>query len=239
MTVAGTGESVGERVGVDGSAISSLRFDSDDSKSLIRRGAGYWRYIPAGGGVRFLTWYDYEVRFGAVGRLLDRIVFRPLMGWATAWSFDRLRLWIEEEQLPEASFAFASIHAVARITIAFVWFWQGLVPKLMFHDIGEKMMLARSGGSVSLLPWVGGVEVVAALAILLTWRRPKVLLLNIALMFIALGVVALKSQEYLWEAFNPVTLNLAVIGLSVAGYFAGKRAPFAGRCLRVKPRGEQ
>ncbi|HMH14734.1 MAG TPA: DoxX-like family protein [Edaphobacter sp.] len=65
------------------------------------------------------------------------------------------------------------------------------------------------------------------------------LLVNIALMIVALGVVALKSPEYLWEAFNPVTLNLAIIGLSLAGYVAGKRSPFAGRCLRVKPRGEQ
>lgn len=239
MSVAGTGESIGERVGVDGSAVSSLSFDSDDLKSLIRRGAGYWRYIPIDGGMRFLTWYDYEVRFGVAGRLADRLVFRPLMGWATAWSFDRLRLWIEEDQTPEASFAFASIHAVARVTIALIWFWQGLVPKLIFRDIGEKMMLVRSGGSVDLLPWLGSVEVAIALVTLLTWRRPKVLLLNIALMVVALGVVALQSSEFLWEAFNPVTLNLAVIGLSLAGYVAGKRSPFAGRCLRVKPRGEQ
>lgn len=239
MSVAGTGESVGERIGVDGSAISSLRFDSNDPKSLIRRGAGYWRYIPTDASMRFLTWYDYEVRFGAIGRLVDRMIFRPLMGWATAWSFDRLRLWIEEDQTPEVSVAFASIHAVARVTIAFIWFWQGLVPKLIFRDIGEKMMLVRSGGSVNLLPWLGGVEVVLALISLLTWRRQKMLLVNIALMIVALGVVALKSPEYLWEAFNPVTLNLAIIGLSLAGYVAGKKSPFAGRCLRVKPRGEQ
>jgi DoxX-like family len=238
MSVAGTGESVGERVGADGSAISSLRFDSDDPKSLIRRGAGYWRYIPVDGSTRFLTWYDYEARFGIAGRLVNRMVFRPLMGWATAWSFDRLRLWIEEDQTPEASFALASIHAVARVTIAFIWFWQGLIPKLIFRDIGEKVMLAQSGVPANVLPWLGGVEVVIALVTLLTWRRPKMLLVNIALMVVALGAVALKSPEYLWEAFNPVTLNLPVVGLSLAGYVAGKRTPFAGRCLRVKPRGE-
>jgi hypothetical protein len=239
MSIAGTGESVGERAGGDGSAISSLRFDSDDPKSLIRRGTGYWRYIPTDASMRFLTWYDYEVRFGSVGRLVDRMVFRPLLGWATAWSFDRLRLWIEEGQAPEVSVAFASIHAVARVTIAFIWLWQGLVPKLVFHDIGEKIMLVRSGGSVDLLPWLGGVEIVLALISLLTWRRQKMLLVNVALMVIALGVVALKSPEYLWGAFNPMTLNLAIIGLSLAGYVAGKRSPFAGRCLRVKPKGDQ
>jgi hypothetical protein len=35
------------------------------------------------------------------GRVFDRLVFRPLMGWATAWSFDRLRLWIERGLEPE------------------------------------------------------------------------------------------------------------------------------------------
>jgi hypothetical protein len=97
-----------------GDRTSSLRFRSDDPKSLIRQGGGYWLYLPTDAGVRFLTWYDYEVRFGAVGRLADRCIFRPWMGWATAWSFDRLRLWMEEEQAPEASLVFALIHAVAR-----------------------------------------------------------------------------------------------------------------------------
>ncbi|WP_147944595.1 hypothetical protein [Microbispora sp. CSR-4] len=31
------------------------------------------------------------------------LVFRPLIGWATAWSFDRLRLWLETGQTPERS----------------------------------------------------------------------------------------------------------------------------------------
>src|SRR6266700_1157845 len=77
-------------------------------------------------------WYDYRTRFGSVGQLIDRLVFRRLIGWATAWSFDRLRLWIEREVPPEISLRMASIHALARLGIAFTWMWQGLVPKLMF-----------------------------------------------------------------------------------------------------------
>ena len=52
--------------------------------------------MPVDGRVRFLTRYDYETRFGPVGRLVDRLIFRPLIGWATAWSFARLRLWLED-----------------------------------------------------------------------------------------------------------------------------------------------
>ena len=103
LEVRGEGESVGERQVLDGSRTSALRFRSDDPRSLILEGSGYWRYVPAPDGVRFLTRYDYRTRFGPPGRLFDRLVFRPLIGWATAWSFDRLRLWLEEGIEPEDS----------------------------------------------------------------------------------------------------------------------------------------
>ena len=53
--------------------------------------------------MRFVTRYDYAPRWGAAGRVVDRVVFRPLIAWATAWSFDRLRLWLEEGVAPERS----------------------------------------------------------------------------------------------------------------------------------------
>jgi len=100
LKIRGEGESVGARDGPGGARTSALRFWSQDPKSLIREGSGYWKYVPHGDDGRtilFLTLYDYGVRFGALGRLLDRLLFRPLIGWATAWSFDRLRLWIEKD----------------------------------------------------------------------------------------------------------------------------------------------
>jgi hypothetical protein len=103
VTVEGRGETVGERRGPDGASTSALYFWSDDPRALIRRGSGYWRYVPTSDGVRFLTQYDYEPRWGVVGRIVDRVMFRPLLGWATAWSFDRLRLWLEEGVPPERS----------------------------------------------------------------------------------------------------------------------------------------
>jgi hypothetical protein len=95
LTIRGTGETVGDRWAADGTATSALRFGSDDPLSLIRRGSGYWKYVPIELGVRFLTGYDYEPRWGVVGRLIDRLIFRRAMAWATARSFDRLRTWLE------------------------------------------------------------------------------------------------------------------------------------------------
>ncbi|HET6861082.1 MAG TPA: hypothetical protein VFH94_28790 [Streptomyces sp.] len=107
LTVSGTGVSAGQRQRADGARTSALRFSSSHPLSLIAGGSGYWRYVPTGHGVRFLTGYDYRPRWGRIGRVADRLVFRPLMGWATAWSFDRLRLWCERGISPGRSLAYA------------------------------------------------------------------------------------------------------------------------------------
>ncbi|GAB2858368.1 hypothetical protein GCM10027074_26830 [Streptomyces deserti] len=101
LTIAGTGVSAGEKERPDGTRTSALRFASPHPLSLLAEGSGYWRYVPDGDGVRFLTGYDYRPRWGAFGALADRLLLRPLMGWATAWSFDRLRLWLEHGVTPE------------------------------------------------------------------------------------------------------------------------------------------
>jgi len=100
FVVTGWGETVGESRREDGAAASALRFGSDQKRSLIHEGSGYWRYLPTDGGVRFLTRYDYEVRWGVLGRVLDRLFFRRAIGWATAYSFDTLRLWLEKHVEP-------------------------------------------------------------------------------------------------------------------------------------------
>jgi hypothetical protein len=237
LKIEGEGESTGTRENATGLRTSALKFWSADPKSLIEEGAGYWKYIPTANGVRFLTWYDYRARFGMAGRSIDRLTFRPLIGWATAWSFDRLRLWIERGIAPQLSMRMAVIHAVARFGIAFIWFWQGLVPKLLFANADEKAMMAAVGMSPSLVPAAGILEVFLGLATLLLWRWRPFFLVNVAAMFAALIVVAQHSPAYLTAAFNPVTLNLGMILLSVIGYIASVDLPSASRCLRSPAKG--
>ncbi|MEU7279485.1 hypothetical protein AB0A69_11990 [Streptomyces sp. NPDC045431] len=114
LTVAGTGVSAGERHRAGGERVSALRFSSPHPLSLLAEGSGYWRYVPTPDGIRFLTGYDYRPRWGRFGVLADRLVFRPLMGWATAWSFDRLRLWCERGISPARSLAYALAEAAVR-----------------------------------------------------------------------------------------------------------------------------
>jgi hypothetical protein len=97
-TIAGTGTSLGERESANGSRTSALRFDTDDRLSPLGEGRGYWRYTPVEGGTLFVTGFDYAPGWGG---LVDRLVMRRIIGWMTAWSFDRLRVWAEDGVEPE------------------------------------------------------------------------------------------------------------------------------------------
>jgi len=239
LKIHGEGESTGTREDAAGLRTSALKFWSADPKSLIEEGSGYWQYVPTAGGVRFLTWYDYQTRFGAAGRLIDRLLFRPLIGWATAWSFDRLRLWIDREVPPQFSMRMALIHALARLGIAFTWLWQGLVPKLLFANADEQAMIVAAGLPLALLPAVGLLELAFAVLTIGLWRWRPFFLLNGLAMAAALLAVGLKSPSYLVAAFNPVTLNVSVAILSIAGYLSAAEVPSASRCLRRAPKETQ
>jgi hypothetical protein len=154
LSVHGTGETVGERETRNGRRISALRFWSDDPKSLIAIGSGYWHYLPTHNDVCFLTWYDYQTRFGVAGRMLDRLMFRPLIGWATAWSFDRLRLWIERDIDPQTALQASITHILTRTGIAL---------------LGSSVVAFRSHRRSAVQ--LGGV-VLVALLISLLWPVP-------------------------------------------------------------------
>ena len=158
------------------------------------------------------------------------------MGWATAWSFDRLRLWAETGQPPETSLTLALVHALARAAAAAsIWIWHGLVPKLLFRNVDERTMLAQAGLHLTLLPFIGAAELLFGL-ILLFPRAPRSLfLLSAAAMLPATLAVALRSPGYLTAAFNPVTLNLGLATLSLIAWISARNLPSARNCLRTQP----
>lgn len=240
MEIRGEGETLGSRDGPL-ARTSALKFWSEDSKSLIRTGSGYWKYIPTSDGIRFLTQYDYDTRFGKAGQLFDSAIFRPLIGWATAWSFDRLRLWLEEGLNPAVSMTLSLVHATSRVVLGMVWIYQGVVPKLLFKDSGELAILRASsllhGWEPQALTLIGIAEVAFGLLLLIWWRKRSLFLVNIVLL-ILLGAGALFSQAALFTApFNPFSLNLAMIGLGLTGYWSGEKLPSATHCLRERPKG--
>jgi uncharacterized membrane protein YphA (DoxX/SURF4 family) len=240
IVISGEGEPMGERDLPDGSHASALRFWSGQRTSLIREGSGYWKYEPTSDGVRFLTAYDYETRFGRAGHVFDRLVFRPLIGWATAWSFDRLRIWLERGTEPERSMQQAVIHGIARLGLAATFLYHGLVPKLLGPDADEVAMIGAAGvppGSVGpALVAIGVAEVILALALVASWHSRLPPALCAAFAVVATALVAIAAPRYLGAAFNPVTLNLGVLCLAAIDLLALPGLPSAGRCQR-RPEG--
>ena len=103
---------------------------------------------------------------------------------------------------------------VARITLALVFIWHGLVPKILWLSPGELAMIQAHG-----LPapeWVarmaGAAEILLGALLLMRNRRWPVLLAA-ALLIALLLDVALMSPHLLLQAFNPLSTNLAALAL--------------------------
>ena len=242
LSIHGEGESTGTRDGPAGDRTSALTFWSENAKSLIREGSGYWRYVPVNSDVRFLTWYAYRTRFGFWGRIIDAIFFHRLMGWATAWSFDRLRLWIERGIDPVHSMQRSIAHAVARLALATVLLYQGLVPKLLYRHPTELAMLSDAGlapeTATVALNLLGVMEVAVGILLLVAWRARWPLAAIAALMPVTLVGIAITSPYVLPAAFNPVALNVSVAALAAIAWVMSKDLPSATHCLRARPAGE-
>jgi uncharacterized membrane protein YphA (DoxX/SURF4 family) len=236
LEISGEGETVGRRDSTDGSSTSALKFGSDEPLSIIREGSGYWNYIPTDDGVRFLTWYDYRTRFGAVGVYFDRLIFRPLIGWATAWSFDRLRLWLEQDVAPEQAIRQWLIHAISRVALAAIFIYHGLIPKLLTQNVDEIAMVRDAGLAAdvagSLVTALGILELAFAAVLLVAWHRRWPVFVCLGSMLLATAAVGLNSPRYFEAAFNPASLNLAVASLAAIDLLVLGSIPSAARCLR-------
>jgi hypothetical protein len=236
LDVRGDGETIGERNLADGSRCSALKFGSEQSASLIREGSGYWKYIPTSNGIRFLTWYDYRTRFGAVGTVFDRLIFRPLLGWATAWSFDCLRLWLEEHKRPADAIRQTMVHAAARIGLAVILAYQGLIPKLLTRSADEVTLVREAGIPATLadvaVTALGLLELVLAAALLVRWRQRWPAVVSGIAVLIATLAVAVCSPRFFQPAFNPFSLNVGVAALALVDWTVLPGLPSAARCLR-------
>jgi hypothetical protein len=58
-------------------------------------------------------------------------------------------------------------------------------------------------------------------------------------MMLATIGVSLRSPQFLTAAFNPVSLNIAVIALCIVGFIASRAIPSARHCPRKDPRGQR
>ena len=123
---------------------------------------------------------------------------------------------------------------MARATLALLWVYQGLVPKLLVADSGERELaaaLAFVGSDAA--TWVraaGIAELLFGVALLAAWRSrllPALALLVLPLL--ALGG-ALADPAIVGTAFNAPTLTLAAMALATIDLVAGNDVTSAARC---------
>jgi hypothetical protein len=237
LKVDGVGESVATKTSSGGESTSVLKFSSEHPMSIIRRGSGYWKYQPDAKGVRFFTGYDYETRWGLPGALIDRWIFRPMMVWATAWSFDRLKNWIEKDVHPKRAFISQATVTLASLALGSVWIYQGLVPKLLFADTGEMELMAKSGlfpgREAAVLTTLGIGEILFGLCLCVFQSRRLHWANLLALPALAAGALFSDPGIFL-KPFNPFTFNLALMALSAAALLNAADAPRASNC-RTRP----
>ena len=238
LEIAGEGESIGEIRKETGERISSLKFWTDNTLSLIQIGRGYWKYTPNKEYIHFETQYDYDTRFGRVGNVIDCYIFRPLLGWATAWSFDALKLWLEKGLHPRLLIRRTMTYWLVCFLFAFVWMYQGIFPKIIFSHPEEMKMLSAiidsTGNSIAILKVIGMLEIIFGIIWLFPVPKQKLFILHI-FMLIALTIVAgFTNIVSFTEPFNPITLNVLLMGVSIVGYINSFDLPSAKNCKRKR-----
>jgi len=111
-----------------------------------------------------------------------------------------------------------SIIQMARFTIAFVWIYHGLFPKLLQIAPIEMAMSSAAGlseeNTLLLIKLAGFGELIFGIAFIFLYKFKQIIWLNIIALIGLLAYVAVRMPEFLVEAFNPVTTNIPLIILS-------------------------
>lgn len=115
----------------------------------------------------------------------------------------------------------SSILLITRIVLAFSWIYQGAVPKVICNSPGEIELLQHvvkiDELACSLVTWMGYAEIVFGFVLLLTVRS-WVFLLNVLALAVLLGYVAVFQPDLFTLPFNPLILNVSLIGMSLIAY---------------------
>jgi hypothetical protein len=113
----------------------------------------------------------------------------------------------------------ALILGICRFTVAFVWLYQGLVPKLLGPHADELAMNAALGLVGEERVWLsyagGSLEVLLGIALLVFYRQRWPWLASLAGMLVLYVFTLVLAPAFVIAAFNSTTVNLSVAALSL------------------------
>src|SRR5258708_20803423 len=109
-------------------------------------------------------------------------------------------------------------HRTARVALALLWIYQGLVPKLLVPDSGELTLAKATVGNALARPCVigaGVVEIVIGVA-LLVLPRSRVLIWISTVLVTGLTVAGTIATPHIAvPPFNSISLTVAMLALAV------------------------
>ena len=114
---------------------------------------------------------------------------------------------------------FSNVLWTINITLAVLWIYQGIVPKLIYHAADEQRLWQMNGFEEMIMLFMieiaGYAEIIFG-ALLLILRQSKILhILNILAMC-GLGLLIIVTDiQYFQQAFNPFVMNVAMAMLSI------------------------
>lgn len=114
---------------------------------------------------------------------------------------------------------FSNVLWTINITLAVLWIYQGIVPKLIYHAADEQRLWQMNGFDEMIMLFMieiaGYAEIIFG-ALFLIFKQSKILhILNILAMC-GLGLLIIVTDiQYFQQAFNPFVMNAAMVMLSV------------------------
>lgn len=105
------------------------------------------------------------------------------------------------------------------ITLAVLWVYQGLIPKVLYKAQDEQYIWQQQGFdeliSLILMQFSGYIEIIFGM-LFLVFKQSKILhFLNILGMLGLSLLIAIIDMRYFQNAFNPFVMNVAMASLSI------------------------
>ena len=103
---------------------------------------------------------------------------------------------------------------ISRFAIAFIWFYHGLIPKLIFQHATELELINKGPvvGTAELTLLLAGIgEVLVGICVVAFWNRAWPVYLSLFGFIVLLIAAVVMAPGHAVHAFNPITLTMSAI----------------------------